>query len=94
VTRDHAPRLNAPLADQTTCSALYRLNFPIIIRTLAQSFINPLPPSDAVRKQKKIYLLSSVFKKKIIIKLKNITPLELKFKYLGISHSLKLRISM
>jgi len=53
---------------------------------------NPLPPSDAVRKERNILedLFSSVlsqFKKYHL-------PGNPKFNYLGIFHSLKLRISM
>jgi len=53
--------------------------------------INPLPPSDAVRKQKKIEDLFSL----VLTQFQKYHPLEnLKFNYLGVFQSLKLRISM
>jgi len=53
--------------------------------------INPLPPSDAVRKQKK-NIVEDLFSS-ALLQLKKYHPSEnLKFHYLGIFQSLKLRI--
>jgi len=55
--------------------------------------INPLPSSDAVRQQKKI-ILEDLFSS-VLSQLKKYNPSgNLKFKYLSISQSLKLRILM
>jgi len=61
-------------------------------RVFIETYNNPLPPSDADRKQKKIFwriLSSSVY----CYNLKNITPLEtFKFHDVGIFQGLKFRI--
>jgi len=55
--------------------------------------INPLPPSDAVRQQKK-NILEDLFSSLLSKFKKNHSPGNLKLNNLGISQSLKLRILM
>jgi len=61
----------------------------------AKSWLNPLTltPSDAVRKQKNI-ILENLFSSVLSQFEKFHTPRNLKFNYLGISQSLKLRITL
>jgi len=56
-------------------------------------FFNPPPPSDVIWKQKKKYFRGS-FQFSIVTIQKISLPGKLKFNYLRISESLKLRISM
>jgi len=57
--------------------------------------LNPLPPSDAVRQEKKNILEDVFSSQSVLSQLKKYHPSgNLKFNYLGISQSLKLRISM
>jgi len=79
--------------------ALWELAFAmscsILIQKLAATIggLNAQPPSDTVRKQKKIF--SRISPNQYCHNLKNITPLEtLKFNNFGIFQSLKLRILM
>jgi len=55
---------------------------------------NPLPPSDAVRKQKKYGYFIGFFRFSIVTIQKISHPRNLKLGYLGIFQSLKLRILM
>jgi len=72
-------RWPSPLADR------------IVLPAVGQVFFNPLPPSDAVRKQKKKIIFEDLFSS-VLSEFKKYHPYEnLKFKNFGIFKSLKLR---
>jgi len=64
-----------------------------IYTTIENSTFNPLPPSDAFRKQKK-NILEDIFSSVLSELQKYRPPGNQKFHYLDIFQSLKLRISM